>query len=426
MDTARADRLAARDQLHTHGWIAARNESFRHLRPPPLASWMGSADTPAALTAPPCDASPLQGAGWTLHPASPTDSSHLSARWLDASDPQQRAELWAGLPLPGTGDAAPFGWAHRALCQQGLRLHISGATGTSDAPTVWLQLRHQPTASVEAPLLVLELAEGVRCVLLETHERSPLACARGVTQNLHIHLRLGQGAVLQHLRQVAPGAQDQLAHQVHAQLGARAHYSQALIASGSAYHLQRSAIDLHGAHASARIAALLLAADAALEQQVHTTHHAAQAHTRSHVEALVLASGKAHAVANAHTHIAPGADAADVRQRLHGIPLTGQPRLVLRPHLEIHHDNVQAAHGATWGALPEDALFYARQRGLDEDSARSLIVQGMASALFERGFDDPALVATLMADGQLARTIAQHVASAQPHQSQEQEAPHAQ
>ncbi|WP_027994924.1 SufD family Fe-S cluster assembly protein [Simplicispira psychrophila] len=412
MDTARADILAARDHLHQHGWIAARNESFRHLRPPPLASWMGSTDALTAPTAPPCDASPLQGAGWTLHPVSHTDPSHITARWLDASDPQQRAELFAGLPLPGAGDAAPFGWAHRALCQQGLRLHITaGTAGASQAPTVWLQLRHQPTASVEAPLLVLELADGVRCVLLETHERSSLSCTHGVTQNLQIHLRLGQGAVLQHLRQVAPGPHDQVAHQVHAQLGRRAHYAQALIASGSAYHLQRSAIDLQGAHASARTAGLLLAADAALEQQVHTTHHAA--HSRSHVEMLVLASGKAHAVANAHSHIAAGADAADVHQRLHGIPLTGQPRLVLRPHLEIHHDNVQAAHGATWGALPADALFYARQRGLDEDSARSLIVQGMATALLERGFDDPELVATLMADGQLAHAMAQHLANAQ-------------
>mgnify|MGYP006349560045 CR=1 FL=1 len=81
-------------------------------------------------------------------------------------------------------------------------------------------------------------------------------------------------------------------------------------------------------------------------------------------ETLVLASGQAHAVVNAHTRIAPGADDATVRQRLNGIPLAGEPRLVLRPHLEILHDKVQAAHGATWGALPQEALFYARQRGL--------------------------------------------------------------
>ena len=136
------------------------------------------------------------------------------------------------------------------------------------------------------------------------------------------------------------------------------------------------------------------------------------ARTHSAVEALALVRGKARAVVNAHTRIAPGADQAEVRQRLHGIPLAGQPRLVLRPHLEIHHDNVQAAHGATWGALPQDALFYARQRGLDEDGARSLIVQGMASALLERCFDDAATTQTLLAHGLLERTLAQHLDNA--------------
>ncbi|NMM84958.1 SufBD protein, partial [Rhodococcus sp. SRB_17] len=327
---------------------------------------------------------------------------------------QQRAELFAGVPLPGEGDAAPFAWAHRALCRQGLRLRIDGAPGAPSGETVWLQLRHQPRAAVEAPLLVVDVAEGVRCMLIETHERVPAQCGQRLAQNLHIHLRLAPGATLQHLRVATPGADDQVAHLVHAQLGRGAHYHQALVASGSQYHLQRTALQLQGTQASARTAGVLFAGGAALEQQVQTSHSAA--HTASAVEALVLASGKAHAVANAHTCIAPGADGADARQRLSGIPLAGQPRLVLRPHLEIHHDKVQAAHGATWGALPEDALFYARQRGLDEASARALIIEGMATALLERCFDDAETLATLLADGLLARTIARHLAAAQePH-----------
>ena len=63
--------------------------------------------------------------------------------------------------------------------------------------------------------------------------------------------------------------------------------------------------------------------------------------------------------------------------------------------MEIYHDNVQAAHGATWGALPEDALFYARQRGLDASAARSLIIEGMANALLSRCFTDAATLDAL-------------------------------
>ena len=414
MDTARADALAARDRLHAQGWIAPHNESFRHLPPPGADVWLqGPGDgTPTS-----CDAPPLAGAGWTLHPVGNAPQGGVQARWLDAQDPAQRAELFAGLPQPGDSDDAPFAWAHRALCRQGLRLRVHATPGKTgpEQGTVWLQLRHQPRAQAEAPLLVLEVDPGVRCVLIETHEREATQCGRGVAQNLHAHIHLGSGATLQHLRMAAPGPQDRMAHHIHARLDAHARYEQALVASGSTYHLQRTVLDLHGRHATAHAAGLLLAAGTALEQQVHTVHHAA--HTTSQVEALALASGSARVVANAHTRIAPGADEAAVRQRLTGIPLAGQPRLVLRPHLEILHDKVQAAHGATWGALPEDALFYARQRGLDDASARALITEGMAHALLERCITHPELLATWQDSGWLARAIARQLATTQevPH-----------
>lgn len=411
MDSARADALSARSRIASGQWIARNADSFRHLPPPPAELWLGdTAPTPA----PACDASPLAGAGWTLHPVGATPQGRVDARWLDATDPGQRAELFAGLALPGDDDAAPFAWAHRALCRQGLRLRI-GDAARGKGGTVWLQLRHQPRAEVDAPLLVIDLLPGVDCVLIEVHERSaerdPRTCQRAIVQNLQVHLRLGRNASLRHLRVVAPGSQDHVAHHVHAHVDRGATYHQGLLAADGGYHLQRSAIDLPGAQASARTAGVLFANGSALEQQVRVTHGAG--HTVSAVEALALGSGNARIVVNAHSRIDPGADEAEVRQRLSGIPTGGQPKLVLRPHLEIHHDRVQAAHGATWGALPEDALFYAAQRGLGEREARALIIEGMAGASLARCLDTPDLMEKLGVDGLLGRTVARHL-QAQP------------
>src|SRR5690606_29244999 len=114
-----------------------------------------------------------------------------------------------------------------------------------------------------------------------------------------VHVMLGDGASLQHLRVATPGADDRVAHRVHASLGEGSRYAQALVASGSRYHLQRSELHLRGVRAQARTAGALFAAGSALEQQVQT-HHAA-AHTESSVEALMLASGKARGVVNAFT-----------------------------------------------------------------------------------------------------------------------------
>jgi len=77
---------------------------------------------------------------------------------------------------------------------------------------------------------------------------------------------------------------------------------------------------------------------------------------------------------------------------------------------------VQAAHGATWGALPEDALFYARQRGLDAVSARTLIIEGMARALLERclpATGESDLLGQWLASGWLTQAIERHLSPAQ-------------
>lgn len=435
MDSARADALFARERLATLGWIPRNAEDFRHLPPPAADVWLGDAD---AAHESECNASPLAGAGWTLQPLGHMPPGRVDARWLDAADPDQRAELFAGLPQPdadgaggGPDAAAPFAWAHRALCRQGLRVRIGGeGAAARHTETVWLQLRRQPRSAVEAPLLVIEVLPGVQCVLVESHERiapgaaapGGVVCERALVQNMQLHLRLGQGAVLQHLRVVAPGADDRIAHHVDARVTAGARYEQAMIASGSSYHLQRTVVDLQGEKAEARSAAVLFAAGSVLEQQVRVAHVGAS--TNSSVEALALADAGARVVVNAHSRIAPGADEAALRQRLSGIPTGGQPKIVLRPHLEIHHDKVQAAHGATWGALPEDALFYACQRGIDERDARAMIVHGMAHAVLARGLDDPDLLESLGVEALLERAVADHLAASAHKPDREPEVRH--
>jgi Fe-S cluster assembly protein SufD len=213
---------------------------------------------------------------------------------------------------------------------------------------------------------------------------------------------MAEGARLDHFRIVRARAAAQLAHHIDVRLAERARYAQRLLATGAAYNLQRTLLDLHGRAAEASARGVLLAAGTVLEQQVRSRHAAAS--TRSDVEMLALASGAARIVGNAYTAIAAGCDGADVRQRLAGIPTAGQPKLVLRPHLEIHHDNVQAAHGATWGALPGDALFHARQRGLDEAAAKAMILEGLARAVLSRGAELP-----LDFDAALAAAVSEHL-----------------
>jgi Fe-S cluster assembly protein SufD len=398
MNNARADALAARSHLAAHGWIPRNSEAFRHLPPPDAALWLGDVD-PSPLD--PATAS----RDWELGELSAAAAAAVDARWLDAADPAQRRELLDGLPLAGDDAATAFAWAHRALLRQGLRLRVRPMP---DGGELFLSVRRLSRDAVEAPLLVLDLEPGARCVLLETQDAGGAAEPTAHVQNLQVHLTAGEGASLRHLRVALPRAQDQLAHHVHVRLQAGAIYEQALLAGGSGYHLQRTILDLDRPQAQARTGSVLLAADACIDHQVRV-HHGAR-DTTSGIDILALGSGAAKLVANAHTTIAAGSDNANVRQRLTGVPTRGQPRLVLRPHLEIHHDQVQAAHGATWGALPEDALFHARQRGIGEADAKAMIAMGMGAAVFTRALGDADALETSGLSARLAEAIAAHLA----------------
>jgi Fe-S cluster assembly protein SufD len=402
MDDACFDALAARERLAVHGWISRRTESFRHLTPPDAAVWVGEAQTQAQ------EQEREAGTGWSMQVAGASDPHVVVARTLDARERGQRAELLAGMPAPDEDDAAPFAWAHRALVREGLRLRI-GVAAADAVPCV--ELRLDACAQVAAPLLVVELLPGARCVLVEMHDRLAEAGrfggTRGVVQNLQVRVLLGRGASLVHLRTARPRPGDRIAHDLQVHVDGEARYAGALLATGSHYHLQRASLGLHGERAAGSIGSVLLAQNSALDQQVRARHAAAA--TRSVIETLGLAGDAARLVVNGHTRIGAGCSGADARQRLTAIPTRGNPRVTLRPHLVIEHDDVQAAHGATFGALPEDALFHARQRGLDERTAQALIVGGLAQATLSRSLPDPVVLASHGIDALLDAAVGAHL-----------------
>ena len=54
------------------------------------------------------------------------------------------------------------------------------------------------------------------------------------------------------------------------------------------------------------------------------------------------------------------------------------------PGLEILADDVKANHGSTVGQLDENAIFYLRSRGIDEDAARTLLTYAFASEVINQ------------------------------------------
>ena len=55
-----------------------------------------------------------------------------------------------------------------------------------------------------------------------------------------------------------------------------------------------------------------------------------------------------------------------------------------KPNLEIFADDVKASHGATFGSLDDEQLFYLRARGISEKEAKSLLIQGFCFEIIEK------------------------------------------
>ena len=106
---------------------------------------------------------------------------------------------------------------------------------------------------------------------------------------------------------------------------------------------------------------------------VNVVRHGAK-HTTSRQTARALASGNSRVIINSKVVVDAGASKADSQQSLRGLLLSPTAEIDSRPQLEIHTDEVKCAHGATTGRLDPNMLFYMLSRGLDRDTAQSLLI----------------------------------------------------
>jgi Fe-S cluster assembly protein SufD len=68
----------------------------------------------------------------------------------------------------------------------------------------------------------------------------------------------------------------------------------------------------------------------------------------------------------------------------HALILSDRAEVDAKPELEIYADDVACSHGNTVGALDDEALFYARQRGIPEAEARALLTEAFIGEVIDR------------------------------------------
>ncbi|MFT5447206.1 MAG: Fe-S cluster assembly protein SufD [Gammaproteobacteria bacterium] len=91
-----------------------------------------------------------------------------------------------------------------------------------------------------------------------------------------------------------------------------------------------------------------------------------------------ILADRSRGVFNACAYVHPHAQKSDATQSNKNLLLSNDAEIDTKPQLEIYADDVKCAHGTTVGQLDEEKIFYLRSRGLDEDTARGLLIYGFA------------------------------------------------
>lgn len=89
----------------------------------------------------------------------------------------------------------------------------------------------------------------------------------------------------------------------------------------------------------------------------------------------------ARSVFNGKVSVPQAAQMTNAAQLNRNLLLSPKARVDTKPELEITADNVKCAHGATVSQLEPDEIFYLRSRGLDDNAARSLLVDAFATEI---------------------------------------------
>lgn len=115
----------------------------------------------------------------------------------------------------------------------------------------------------------------------------------------------------------------------------------------------------------------------------HTSVIHAVPHCMSNQTYKGVISGMAHGVFNGRIVVERDAQKTQAYQSNKNLLLSRNAVINSKPQLEIFADDVKCTHGATTGQLDDDALFYLRARGINQNDALALLVQAFAGDVMD-------------------------------------------
>lgn len=271
-----------------------------------------------------------------------------------------------------------FAALNNALMTDGTVLRL--APGTVLDKPVYLLFVASGHGTAIYPRNIIELGVGAHASVIE-HYFGMLDAHNFTDAVTQISLSIGAG--LQHCKLIQEGRDAYHVAGIHAEQAAGSSFASHSFALGGRLARNDITSALSGPESTCSFDGLYL-----LDGRQHADHHTRVDHlapsctSREYYRGIL--DGASHGVFNGKVIVHSHAVKTDAHQSNHNLLLSRQAEVDTKPQLEIFADDVKCTHGATVGQLNEDSLFYLRSRGVDADSARSLLIYGFANDIIGR------------------------------------------
>ena len=226
---------------------------------------------------------------------------------------------------------------------------------------------------------LIRLEEGAEATIYESYVGEGAA---NYFSDIAVNISLGDDARLTHVK-----VQDDASGAIHlatmsAKLGAQAYLSSFVLNIGASLNRCQSFVCFEGEGAEAHVNGAT-----ALKARQHgdlfcIVDHAVP-HCSSNTLFRTVLDDASTGVFQGKVVVRPHAQKTDGRQMSNALLLSRDAAMNAKPELEIYADDVQCAHGSTIGELSREALFYLRSRGIDEQTARQLLISAFLDEAFE-------------------------------------------
>ncbi len=314
--------------------------------------------------------------GFLVTPGPEVLPAGVSISRLDASISAELVQARLGGVLSPEGK--PFVALNTASFAEGVVVRIAAGTDV-ETPIELISLGlpgGEPVAFHPRCLVVVEA--GATATLIERH------CGKGrYFSNGVVEVALADHATLRHYT-----LQDEAADAVHVgtlgiALGKESRYEGVVVHVGArlARHEVHAGID--GDRASFSLdGAYLGSAQQHIDNTTWVTHRAVGGNSRQVFKGVLDEQAKG--IFQGKVLVERDAQKTDAHQLSKALLLSDRAEMDGKPELEIYADDVKCGHGCTVGDIDEKALFYLRARGIDEETARALLIEAFLAEVMEQ------------------------------------------